>query len=173
MKKKLIYVTTGTCHYPFDRMLKIVKQCLKSITFDYELVLQYGKSSAVKMDNEIVSESLISRAESDKYYREADLIFSHCGIGSIFNSLKYNTPTIIIPRLEKFNEFSDDHQLQIANEIKTNPLVLMLSEDFENNTLAFNSFLNQCELNEKTEVDLVNYDLGNEIKAFFLCEETA
>ena len=166
MEKHLIYVTTGTCHFNFDRMLDLVKKCVNELDDNtYDLTLQYGTSNETTMHCMTEVAEFLSRERSEYLYEHAKFVFSHCGIGSIYNSLKYNTPTIIIPRLAKHGEFSDDHQLQIANEIKDNPLIFMLDEGNENYIEEFISFIKKFENIQKCEVDLINYDLANKMKS--------
>lgn len=166
MEKHLIYVTTGTCHFNFDRMLGLVKECVNELNKDtYDLTQQYGSSNQTTMNCEVEVADFLSRERSEYLYKHAKFVFSHCGIGSIYNSLKYSTPTIIIPRLAKNEEFSDDHQLQIANEIKDNPLIFMLDEDNDNYIDDFIKFIKKFEETEKCEVDLINYDLANKMKS--------
>jgi len=166
MEKHLIYVTTGTCHFNFDRMLNLVKNCVNELDADiYDLTLQYGSSNETTMNCAVEIADFFSRERSEYLYQHAKFVFSHCGIGSIYNSLKYSTPTIIIPRLAKYLEFSDDHQLQIANEIKNNPLIFMLDEKNKNYISDFISFINKFEEIEKCEVDLINYSLAEKMKS--------
>jgi len=143
---------------------------LKVYPFEKNVLLQYGHSSDRELTDLKNSEDFLSREDAEKAYKTSDLIFSHCGIGSIFNSLKYNRPTIILPRYKHHNEFSDDHQLQIAREISNNDLIFMVNED----GLNLDDFLNFVKENaskEKKEVDLTNYQLANFIKSRFYADE--
>jgi len=49
--------------------------------------------------------------------KSSKVVISHAGIGSVLLSLKYNKPTIVVPRLKKFKEHTDDHQLEIVKEL--------------------------------------------------------
>ncbi|MFP3351026.1 glycosyltransferase [Pseudoalteromonas sp. SIMBA_153] len=165
MGKRSIYVTTGTCHFEFSRMLNLVESCLKSVSEVFDVYLQYGNTNPIELTGNREKRDFYSRDQSESLYKNCDIVFSHCGIGSIFNSLKYNTPTVIIPRLKKFDEFSDDHQLQIAEEIKLNPLVLMLNEE---NPQLFLDFITKYQNHKKVEVDLINYNLASKLKSIIL-----
>ena len=46
----------------------------------------------------------------------------------ILYSFKYEKRVIVVPRLEKFNEHVDDHQIQIAQSFSQQNLVMMCSE---------------------------------------------
>jgi len=147
-------------------MLDLVKNCVNELDGSvYDLTLQYGTSNKTTMHCMSEVAEFLSRERSEFLYENAKFVFSHCGIGSIYNSLKYDTPTIIIPRLAKYGEFSDDHQLQIANEIKNNPLILMLDEKNTNYLEDFTEFIKKFENVDKCEVDLINYELANKMKS--------
>jgi UDP-N-acetylglucosamine transferase subunit ALG13 len=51
-------------------------------------------------------------------YKKARIIVSHAGAGSILTIFNYTKPIIIVPRLKKFNEHIDDHQLEITEVLK-------------------------------------------------------
>jgi len=163
-----IFVTVGTNHYKFDRMLGLVDECLKLLDYTYSLNVQYGHCSPYVLAKNIEgsSESIFPRDTTEQLYRDSDLVFSHCGIGSIYNSLHFNRPTVIIPRLEQYKEFSDDHQLQISREICVNPMVLMLNEQIE--PLEFKKFIDKTLFKERKLVDLTNYQLAEFIRSKLL-----
>jgi UDP-N-acetylglucosamine transferase subunit ALG13 len=41
-------------------------------------------------------------------------VISHAGVGSIMVALSHGKRPIVVPRLERFGEAVDDHQLQVA-----------------------------------------------------------
>lgn len=149
-------------------MLEITQTCLDSITQDYEVVVQYGSSAGYQEINNIkVAQAFFDRDEAMEHFRNADIVFSHCGIGSIYNSLQLNRPTVLIPRLKKYAEFSDDHQLQIANEVKRNELVFMIEDINENLSVKFQQFLKFGLKVKKYSRDIINYELGRTINDLF------
>lgn len=166
LSKLSVFVTVGTNHYDFSRMLKLVDECLLLLNQQVELTLQYGFSTLEKSYSNSKCEKMFSREEAEYYYANSDLVFSHCGIGSIYNSLNFNRPTVIIPRLAKYNEFSDDHQLQIAREIATNPLVFMIEEHIKKD--EFHSFISSLLPQPKIEKDLTNHKLAEFIRSRLL-----
>jgi UDP-N-acetylglucosamine transferase subunit ALG13 len=166
MERISVFVTVGTNHYDFSRMLKLEDSCLSLLAIPFDLTLQYGFCEQVKEYPNCTSAKMFSREQAEQYYASSDLIFSHCGIGSIYNSLNFNRPTVIIPRLAKFNEFSDDHQLQIAREITVNPLVYMIEERVD--PKVFISFFERNLKQPKIQKDLTNHKLAKFIKSRLL-----
>lgn len=58
---------------------------------------------------------------SDKFeelYGSADTIICHAGAGSIINALKNRKHLLIVPRLKKFKEHTDDHQSDLAEAME-------------------------------------------------------
>ncbi|WP_439483405.1 glycosyltransferase [Cyclobacterium plantarum] len=54
--------------------------------------------------------------ELTKLYKEARIVKSQAGTGSLINGLKLNKKIISIPRLTKYGEVVDDHQVEILDE---------------------------------------------------------
>ena len=61
--------------------------------------------------------------EFNKYLDEARLIITHAGTGVIVNAIKKGKKVIGIPRLSKFGEHVDDHQIQLLNEFANMNLI--------------------------------------------------
>ena len=69
--------------------------------------------------------------------REARVVVSHAGAGSIITALNQETPIIIVPRLKVFKEHLDDHQLEIANAFSNNKNVRVV-----HNVESLNLYIN-------------------------------
>lgn len=144
-------------------MITSTSEFLQTIESDYEVVLQHGTTERIDLPDQIEAAAFFSRERTEELYRSAQLVISHCGIGSIFNSLKYNRPTLIFTRLEKYGEFSDNHQLQIAREIKINPLLFVHEEGADNQKDAFVDFYRRSADVDNDMRDLINYELADRI----------
>ncbi len=57
----------------------------------------------------------LSEDEFAEYQCKADLIISHGGTGALISALKLGKQVIAVPRLKKFGEHIDDHQIQVAS----------------------------------------------------------
>lgn len=161
-----IFVTVGTSHYGFNRMLKNSLKILSLIENFKQVTVQYGRSDKPdfsELNADVTYIDMLSRTAANDLYQNSDFVFSHCGIGSIHNSLQYNRPTVIFSRLQQHEEFSDDHQLQIAKEIKRNPLILMVDEQTKESDIA--DFFRRHQNTEKKQVDLTNKQLAEFIVA--------
>jgi len=102
----MIFVTVGT-QLPFDRLVKTVDAW--NVAKEVELYLQIGPSE-YKPQNAEFSEFL-EPAKADQLFKQAEIIISHAGMGSILTALRYQKPIIIMPRLAAQGEHRNDHQL--------------------------------------------------------------
>ena len=117
----MIFVTLGTQDKEFKRLLNIIdKACKKGIIKD--VIVQGGfskyKTKKFKMFD------YVSREDFDKYMKECDYLITHAGVGSIFTALKYNKKVLAIPRLSKYKEHNNDHQLDIVKEFVNKGYIL-------------------------------------------------
>lgn len=72
---------------------------------------------------------MVAREEMVSLVQRASLVVSHCGIGSLYMMLEYRKQVIFVPRVARYGEFSDDHQLQIANEIHNPRMKVIFPDD--------------------------------------------
>jgi UDP-N-acetylglucosamine transferase subunit ALG13 len=56
--------------------------------------------------------------------KRAKIVITHGGTGSIFTALNLNKKVIAVPRLKKFREHTDDHQLQIVKELEKEKMLM-------------------------------------------------
>ena len=103
----MIFVTVGSTHFPFDRLLC----ALGSLPID-ELVVQHGPGSAPPGPGLAVS--FLSFTETMEYFAGADHVVTHAGVGSIFAAIRAGHTPLVVPRLRRFGEAVDDHQVELT-----------------------------------------------------------
>ena len=74
--------------------------------------------------------------EFNETIEKSDYIITHGGVGSIIDSLKKNKKVIAVPRLGKYNEHVNDHQVEIIesfneNNFSLSHISLDLHSDYE------------------------------------------
>ena len=126
--KPLVLVITGTNSYPFPRL---IAEMAKLDIYQDPNVRWFIQTGGFEVDvkpanGEIVD--MVTKDKMDALVQESSLVISHCGVGSINHMLIYQKKVIFVPRLERFGEFSDDHQLQIAKEL-SNPNMAVVYPD--------------------------------------------
>ena len=161
MVKPLILVTMGTNDYPFTRLYEYIKSDPLYSTDSCDWFIQTGacEVSDPPMSGDV--EKLIPRNDMEQLVQRSALVNSHCGIGSLNLMLQYGKRVIFVPRVSAHNEFSDDHQLQIAREIKNRKMTVVYpGDDFP--TLD----LSQIESDNliTNPVDITNYDLARVVE---------
>ena len=110
----MILVTVGMSEYNFDRLFKIIDELVdERIITDKKIVVQSGNSNYTSKNFE--SFDMIENEKFNKLVDDCDFIISHAGTGSVVPALKKNKKVIIFPRLEKFSEHLDNHQVELAN----------------------------------------------------------
>ena len=123
----MILVTLGTQDKSFARLLDKIQEQIDLGNIKDKVVVQAGYTKYDSKDMEIFD--LISRDEFDKMISKCDLLITHGGVGSILTGLKNNKTVIVCPRLAKYKEHMNDHQVQIVNNFSRAGYILKYDED--------------------------------------------
>lgn len=122
----MIFVTVGTQDVPFDRLITAVEKQIKKGTIKEEVIVQSGcskyKSDKMKIINYMDTD------EFKKTIKKANVVITHGGVGTIIDSLNANKIVIACPRLEKYKEHTNDHQLQIINKFSNDGYIIPLKD---------------------------------------------
>ena len=107
----MILVLLGTQNNSFHRLLEEVQKNIDNGNIKEEVIVQKGytkfESEKMTLYNQLPLDEIKQLTE------KADLIITHGGVGSIINSIEKNKKVIAIPRLKKYSEHVNDHQLDI------------------------------------------------------------
>ena len=104
----MIFVALGTQDKSFKRLLDLAEK----INTDDKIICQAGFTKYESSKLEI--HDYFDADEYNKTINEADVVISHGGVGTILNALSLNKKIIVVPRLKKYGEHQNDHQLQVA-----------------------------------------------------------
>ncbi len=124
----MILVTLGTQDKGFERLLRQVDEEIKKGNIKEKVVVQAGCTKYESPNMEIFD--LIPADQFDDLVSKARLIITHAGAGSILSAVKKGKVVIAAPRLKKYGEHTNDHQLQIAKEFADDGYILEL-RDFQ------------------------------------------
>jgi UDP-N-acetylglucosamine transferase subunit ALG13 len=122
----MILVILGTWKMPFSRPLKEIERLIESGVIKEEVIVQAGVTQFHSTHMDI--HAFFDKDEFERLYRNASLIITHAGVGSIILGLKYKKKVISIARLLKYNEHIDNHQLEILNEFSLRKYLLAWEE---------------------------------------------
>lgn len=111
----MIFVTTGT-QEPFDRLLRAIDEIAPMLP-GQELIVQASLKSYTPENFKTVS--YLKPADFDQYMEDADLVVSHAGMGTIITALERKKPLLVMPRLLKYGEHRNEHQLATAQKINS------------------------------------------------------
>jgi UDP-N-acetylglucosamine transferase subunit ALG13 len=105
----LIFVTVGTHHQPFARLLDALGP------LEDELVVQFGPAAPPVG---------IARAEPympfDRMlecFREAEKVITHAGVGSVLCAIREGHTPLVVPRRHDLGEHVDEHQAELTRAL--------------------------------------------------------
>ncbi len=122
----MILVTLGTQDKSFERLLKKLDQLIEKKVIQDEVVVQAGYTQYESKNMKIFS--YLPKEELEKLIEKCDLLITHAGVGSIMDGIKKKKKVIAVPRLSKYQEHTNDHQLQIAKEFEKEGYILSVIE---------------------------------------------
>jgi exopolysaccharide biosynthesis glucuronosyltransferase PssE len=120
----MILVTVGTNEAAFDRLIL----ALDRIPPGEEIVAQCG--SSLHRPARAACFDFLPFEELTQLVRRARFVVTHAGAGSTMVALANGKRPIVVPRLRRYGEAVDDHQLHFARRLAEGGLV-MLAEDPE------------------------------------------
>jgi len=109
----MIFITTGT-QEPFDRLIKVADEIAALLP---EVPFKVQAFTAVYQAQHIEVVNFMTPVEFEDNLRKASLIISHAGMGTIISALVNQKPIIVMPRLLKFKEHRNEHQLATARKL--------------------------------------------------------
>ncbi|MBQ6477491.1 MAG: hypothetical protein IJI43_03560 [Bacilli bacterium] len=122
----MIFVTLGTQDKSFKRLLKAIDKAISSGEIKDKVIVQAGYTK-YKTDNMEIFD-LCGPRKFKQYMREASIVITHGGVGSILEALKEEKPVIAAARLSKYKEHTNDHQKQIVSEFAKEGYLLELKD---------------------------------------------
>lgn len=120
----MILVLLGTQDKPFERILKAVSSEIKKGNIKEKVIAQVGCTKF--NDNRIESFDFISKDEIYNLINKARIVITHGGVGIITECITKGKKVIVVPRLKKYKEHTNDHQIQITKEFAQKGYILPL-----------------------------------------------
>jgi UDP-N-acetylglucosamine transferase subunit ALG13 len=123
-----VFVTVGTDHHPFDRLVGWIDAWLEGKAREaVRCFVQRGTSSRPAR---AASSDFLEYEALRAAMREADAVVCHGGPGTILLAAEAGKLPIVVPRLRALGEHVDDHQLIFARRMAREG-ALALAEDEE------------------------------------------
>lgn len=117
----MIFVTVGTHHDPFERMLDALGQLDGS-----QMVVQYGPGSPPP--GVARAEAYLPFEQMVECFREAETVITHAGVGSILCARREGHTPLVVPRLHGLGEHVDEHQAELTRELAARGSVVEVTD---------------------------------------------
>jgi UDP-N-acetylglucosamine transferase subunit ALG13 len=111
----MIFLTVGTL-FPFDRLVRAVDDTVALGIIEQPVFAQIGRTKFAPKNIEYVE--VIDKRTFDYKMAAADYIISHAGIGSITMALENAKPLLVMPRMKRYREHVNDHQVMTARKFE-------------------------------------------------------
>lgn len=160
----MIFVVLGTQKFQCNRLLKEIDRLVENGKLQEKVYAQRGNSDYVPKHFEFTN--FLAKEEFEKKIEESSLLITHSGVGTILAAMNHHKPIIVYPRLKKYKEHVDNHQMDIAKAFSKKNLVLMCSETDDlgqviekSKTFTFGTYISQRECVLETIRNYIRKDL--------------
>lgn len=157
----MIFVTLGTQDKQFKRLLDAVE----NINIDEKIIMQTGSTNFATNKKNIEIHDFLSLEKFNTYMKEARIVITHAGVGTIIAGLKMNKKMIVAPRLQKYNEHVNDHQLQILETFAKDKYIIPLNDFSKLEELVNTDFEpEKFKSNNKNFIDKLDNEINKLLK---------
>jgi beta-1,4-N-acetylglucosaminyltransferase len=125
----MILLTVGTYPLQFNRLIEAVDVAIINGSIDENVFAQIGFSTYRPLNMKYVE--MLPKESFDRCFREASGVISHAGIGTIKMALDNEKPLLVMPRLKKYSEVVNNHQLTTAKKFEELGHILVAYEQNE------------------------------------------
>lgn len=119
--ERLVFVTVGTDHHRFDRLVDWVDAWSPPEGVDVHIVVQYGTSRPPRHHE---GASYLSGEELRELVARADVVVTQGGPGGIMDARRAGVRPIVVPRSADLGEHVDNHQLAFTAHLARSGEVL-------------------------------------------------
>ena len=127
----MIFVTLGSQKFQFNRLLIEIDRLVEEGKITEEVFAQTGYSDYEPKN--YTYKNFLDRDEFSDIMSKCDKVITHGGTGAIIGAVKKGKKVISVPRLAKYGEHVDDHQMQIVEQFNEMNLICGINEISELN----------------------------------------
>lgn len=123
----MIFLVLGTQKFQLDRLLKKVDELVAANIIKEKVFAQIGHSTYTPKNYDYTQ--FLEKDLFEDKIKECKLLITHSGVSTIMAGIKNDKPVIVFPRLKKYNEHVDDHQLEISRAFQKKKLILLCEDE--------------------------------------------
>ena len=120
----MIFVTVGTHHQGFDRLVQAADELAADI--DEQVVIQRGVTELCPQHARHFK--FCSMQEMADWIQQARVVVAQAGAGTIITTLQQGKVLVVTPRLTVYGENYTDHQIELAAELDRQGRAALVSE---------------------------------------------
>lgn len=121
----MVFVSVGTQKQSFKRLFHMIED--STVLENERIIAQTGHTEVTSNRIEIIP--FMSNELYKEYISKADLIICHGGVGTIFDALYAGKKILAVPRISKYEEHVNDHQIEICSELEKEGYIYYLKDD--------------------------------------------
>lgn len=117
----MIFVTLGSQKFQFNRLLKEIDALVEEKVITDKVFAQTGYSDYQPINYQY--KNFLNHDEYAEMEGKADIVITHGGTGAIIGAVKKGKKVIAVPRMAKYGEHVDDHQIQLIEQFQEMELI--------------------------------------------------
>ena len=131
----MIFVTVGTHEQQFNRLIKKIDQLKKDGHIKDDVFIQTGFSDYIPESCDW--KKFLSYEEMIQKIKDAKIVITHGGPSSFILPLQYGKTPIVVPRMKKYDEHVNDHQVEFCRKYNSlnNNIIVIVNVDELNSEL--------------------------------------
>ena len=123
--KHLVFVTVGSTNNDFQRLLSEIDVLVERGILS-DVVAQIGKTRYTPRNYRYYP--FLPYEQFVQFIRDAELVIAHAGTGTLNMCLGLRKTIIAVPRLKKYHEHPDDHQLELGAFLQAENRILVVQD---------------------------------------------
>jgi anti-anti-sigma factor len=121
----MLLITVGTEQYQFNALMHWIELLIKYQLIPDEVLVQYGYSTYFPDGSKAYR--YLSNQELLDFADQASLIISHCDEAMAQLLEDKDKPYVLVPRLQRFRENIDNHQMEVADDFELRGIAIARS----------------------------------------------
>ena len=118
------FVSVGNSKQSFHRLLVQIPKIQEILP--KPIIIQKGVTSFSSNTFEVYD--FLDNKFFQKTIKNSKLVITHAGAGTMLNAINAGKLPLVVPRLKKYNEIIDDHQIEIAQCLEEKGKVILVMD---------------------------------------------